>query len=192
MKKIVLDMDSSVSETYGRQEGTAYNGHFGCICYHPLFCFNQYGNLEYACSVKGTCTAPRTGRLSWIPSWPGIVTGIFSGISEEMRPSPIPVYSYLEAEHYWYAIRLPSNDILNREIGHLMTRPVGRPPKAPIVLYHEFKYRAAAWDRQRRVIAKVEWHRGELFPRVGFIVTNLHWTRRALSASTTIGEQRSR
>ena len=46
MKKIILDMDSSVSETYGRQEGTAYNGHFGCTCYHPLFCFNHYGDLE--------------------------------------------------------------------------------------------------------------------------------------------------
>ena len=64
MKKIVLDMDSSVSETYGRQEGTAYNGHFGCTCYHPLFCFNQFGDLEAACSVKGTCTAPRTGEPS--------------------------------------------------------------------------------------------------------------------------------
>ena len=29
------------------------------------------------------------------------------------------------------------------------------------------------WNRARRVVAKVEWHRGELFPRVGFIVTNL-------------------
>ena len=34
-KKIILDMDSSVSPTYGDQEGTAYNGHFGCTCYHP-------------------------------------------------------------------------------------------------------------------------------------------------------------
>jgi len=41
MRELILDMDSSVSETYGGQEGTAYNGHFGCTCYHPLFCFNQ-------------------------------------------------------------------------------------------------------------------------------------------------------
>ena len=27
----------------------------------------------------------------------------------------------------------------------------------------------------RRVAAKIEWHQGELFPRVGFIVTNLSW-----------------
>ena len=45
-KMIILDMDSSVSPTHGEQEGTAYNGHFGCSCYHPLFVFNQFGDLE--------------------------------------------------------------------------------------------------------------------------------------------------
>ena len=45
-RSIVLDMDSSVSPTHGEQEGTAYNGHFACTCYHPLFVFNQYGDLE--------------------------------------------------------------------------------------------------------------------------------------------------
>ena len=63
--------------------------------------------------------------------------------------------------------------MLQREIEHLLTRPVGRPPKKPIVWYESFSYRAASWDKLRRVVAKVEWHRGELFPRVGFIVTNL-------------------
>src|ERR1700737_1734764 len=45
-KVIVLGMDSSDSPTYGEQEGSAYNGHFGCTCYHPLFVFNQLGDLE--------------------------------------------------------------------------------------------------------------------------------------------------
>jgi len=48
MKKLILDMDSSVSPTHGGQEGTAYNGHFGCDCYHPLFVFNQDGDVESA------------------------------------------------------------------------------------------------------------------------------------------------
>ena len=78
------------------------------------------------------------------------------------------VYLYLEVERYWYALRLHSNEILNREIEHLKTRPVGRPPSAQIGLY-------------------VEWHRGKLFPHVGFIFTNLCWTAKALSVSTTIG-----
>ena len=46
LDKLILDLDSSVSETYGRQEGSAYNGHFVCNCYHPLFCFNHLGDLE--------------------------------------------------------------------------------------------------------------------------------------------------
>ena len=71
-----------------------------------------------------------------------------------------------------YAIRLPANQVLQAKIRHLLTRPVGRPPRKPIVWFADFKYQAVSWDRPRRVIAKVEWHRGELFPRVGFIVTN--------------------
>ena len=70
-------------------------------------------------------------------------------------------------------MRLPANDVLQREIRHLLKRPAGRPPKKPIIWYHDCLYQAGSWDRLRRVVAKVEWYRGELFPRVGFIVTNL-------------------
>ncbi len=48
---IVLDMDSSVSETHGAQEGSAYNGHFACMCHHPLFVFSQFGDLE-RCALR--------------------------------------------------------------------------------------------------------------------------------------------
>ena len=41
-------------------------------------------------------------------------------------------------------------------------------------MFHaSFSYQAESWSKPRRVMAKVEWHRGELYPRVGFIVTNL-------------------
>ena len=53
LKSIVLDMDSSVSPTYGDQEGAAYNGHFACTCYHPLFVFNQFGDLE-RCALRSS------------------------------------------------------------------------------------------------------------------------------------------
>jgi len=72
-----------------------------------------------------------------------------------------------------YVIRLRANDILYEKIRHLLTRPVGRPPRKPIVLLYEFSYQAASWDKPRRVVAKVEWHQEELFPRVGFIVTTM-------------------
>jgi hypothetical protein len=48
---IVLDMDSSVSPTHGDQENSVWNGHYSCTCYHPLFVFNQFGDLE-RCSLR--------------------------------------------------------------------------------------------------------------------------------------------
>ncbi len=83
------------------------------------------------------------------------------------------MYEYLEAEGFLYAIRLSTNQVLQESIGHLLTRPVGRPPKHVRRYYASFSYQAGSWDRKRRVVAKVEWHPGELVPRVGFIVTNL-------------------
>ena len=63
--------------------------------------------------------------------------------------------------------------MLQERIGHLLTRPVGRPPRKPQVFHAGFSYQAQSWTKPRRVVAKVEWHQGELYPRVGFIVTNL-------------------
>ena len=62
----------------------------------------------------------------------------------------------------------------------LLTRPRGRPSYTPLIRYRSFHYQAATWDRPRRVIAKVEHHLGELVPRVGFIVTTLTGTNRAV------------
>jgi Transposase DDE domain group 1 len=50
------------------------------------------------------------------------------------------------------------------------------PPEKPIARYHDFSYQAASWKSPRRVVANVEWHPGELFPSIGFLVTNL-WAK---------------
>ena len=83
------------------------------------------------------------------------------------------IYEFLEGEGFLYAIRLKANAVLQECIAHLLTRPVGRPPNHVRRYYTGFSYQAGSWDRKRRVVAKVEWHPGELYPRVGFIVTNL-------------------
>ena len=77
------------------------------------------------------------------------------------------VYEFLEAEGFKYAIRLPANKVLHDSIAHLLKRPVGRPPKEVRRYYANFSYRAGSWTEPRRVVAKVEWHSGELYPRVG-------------------------
>jgi hypothetical protein len=55
----------------------------------------------------------------------------------------------------------------------MLNCPVGRPSRKPVMRFHDFKYQAASWKKKRREVAKVEWHNGDLFPRVGFIVTNM-------------------
>ena len=90
------------------------------------------------------------------------------------------VYEALEERSVKYAIRIPANDILQRDIEELLKRPVGRPTKKPLVEHKGFLYQAAGWKTARRVVAKVEHHSGELFPRVGFIVTNLTLPNRAV------------
>ena len=175
-KKLILDMDSSESPVHGEQEGSAYNGHFNCTCYHPLFCFNQDGDLEGRMLREGqvhsaekwrTLLEPIVRRYRDRP-----IRRFFRADATFAKPK---VYAFLEAKQFAYAIRLPANAVLEREIEPLLTRPVGRPSRRPKVFYHSFKYQAGTWDRARRVVAKVEWHAGELFPRVGFIVTNLPW-----------------
>ena len=84
------------------------------------------------------------------------------------------IYELLEEAGYFYAIRLPANAVLKGKIAHRLTRPVGRPSPTKVKrFYEDFRYQAQRWDKERRVIGKIEWHPGELFPRFGFIVTNL-------------------
>jgi hypothetical protein len=79
-----------------------------------------------------------------------------------------------------YAIPMRANDSLEHDIAELLTRPVGRPSHKPVVRYKSFLYQAASWNKARRVVAKVEFHAGELFPCVGFILTNLETDSRAV------------
>jgi hypothetical protein len=159
---------------HGNQEGSASNGHFGSICYHPLFCFNNYGDCEGAVLRPGNVHSANGWRQFLSP-----IVDRYKDMDKKLYlrgdaafASP-DVYEYLEDKGILYAIRLKANNNLSQEIDHMMSRPVGRPPRKPVALFHSFSYRAASWDIPRRVVAKVEWHAGELFPRIGFIVTNM-------------------
>ena len=90
------------------------------------------------------------------------------------------IYEALEERGVKYAIRIPANEILERDVAELLTWPVGRPSHKPVVRYKSFLYQAQSWKTARRVVAKVEFHVGELFPRVRFIVTNLSLPSRAV------------
>ena len=165
-QRVILDMDSSESPVHGQQEGVAYNGHFESVCYHPLFLFNHFGDCEGAML--------RPGNVHSAERWREVLEPVVKRYQEKgvrllLRADAAfakpEVYEYLESRDTGYAMRLPANEVLQGNIRHLLKRPVGRPPKKPVVRYHDFVYQAQSWDIPRRVVAKVEWHQGELYSR---------------------------
>ena len=176
-KVVTLDMDSSESPVHGDQEGAMWNGHFRSKCLHPLFVFNQFGDLE-RCAL-------RPGNVHSADGWEATLRPVLVRYSAEARPSitrrrfradaafAIPaLFDLLEAEGWDYAVRIKGNPKLHARISWLTKRRPGRPPHHVVRRYTSFHYRARSWSTARRVVAKVEFHPGELFPRVGFVVTN--------------------
>jgi hypothetical protein len=179
--RVVLDMDSTEIPVYGQQEQSAYNGHFESTCYHPLLLFNR----------EGDCLAAqlRPGNVHSAEGWEKVLLPeierqqklgkevVFRADAAFAKPE---IYEALEERDVKYAIRIPSNENLERDIAELLRRPWGRPSHKPVVRYKSFLYQAESWKTARHVVAKVEFHWGELFPRVGFIVTNLETDGRAV------------
>jgi hypothetical protein len=153
----VLDMDSTETPVYGEQEHSAYNTHYASTCYHPLLLVN----------AEGDCVAAnlRPGNVHSADEWKQLLmpeVERLQKLGKEVRfradaafAKP-DIYEALEEHGAKYAIRIPANDCLLRDIAELLTRPVGRPGHKPVVWYKGFLYQAASWTKARRVVAKVE------------------------------------
>ena len=76
-KSITLDMDSSESPVHGDQEGATWNGHFQSKCLHPLFVFNQYGDLE-------RCTL-RPGNVHSADGWEDVLMPVLAKLADEYQ-----------------------------------------------------------------------------------------------------------
>ena len=138
--RVVLDMDSTESPVHGQQEGSAYNGHFESVCYHPLLLFNGHGD----------CLAAklRPGNVHSADDWDELLLPeierqqaagkqvAFRGDAAFAKPE---VYEASEERGVQYAIRIPANKSLELEIEDILFRPPGRPSAKPLV-----RYRASA------------------------------------------------
>jgi Transposase DDE domain group 1 len=173
-RRLFVDVDSTEDAAHGKQEKVRFNGHFGTTCFHPLFAFNSDGvclgaKLRLGNVHSADCIFDLLGpivqryRTRYTLFW-------LRGDAGFAMPE---LYEYCEREQVTYFIRLPANQVLNRAIESHLTRPVGWTSKNGIrVKLVDLRYQAQTWDRERRVVAKIEWHGGELFPSIGFIVTN--------------------
>lgn len=129
---VTLDIDSSESPVHGAQEQSAYNGHFESVCYHPLFVFNPAGD----CLAANLAAKLRPGNVHSADGWDEVLFPIIDryharGQTVVVRADAafaLPaLYEALERRGVRYAIRLPANDILERRIEDLLTRPAAGP-----------------------------------------------------------------
>ena len=126
---------------------------------------DQFGNLE-RCAL-------RPGNVHGADGWKDALSPVVAGYRGKVARLYLradaafampEVYEFLEAEGMKYMARLPANRVLQDKIGNLLTRPLGRPPNEVRRFHSSFGYPAQSWKKSRRVVAKVDWHPGELYP----------------------------
>jgi len=132
-------MDSSESPVHGEHEGSAYNGHFGSVCYHPLFLFNGHGDRLAAKLCPGNVHSAE--------DWDEL---LLAEIERQQKPgkevvfradaafAKPEIYETLEKRGAKYAICIPGNESLEWKIAELPFRPPGRPGYKSLVRYKSF------------------------------------------------------
>src|SRR5262249_15807264 len=74
----------------GEQEMSVWNGHYACTCYHPLFVFNQFGDLERCALRAGHVQALTAGTTCSSPSWRATRARSHASIFERTQPLQCP------------------------------------------------------------------------------------------------------
>lgn len=177
---IVFDLDSTNFETHGDQYGSDYNSHYGSTGYHPLLMFDGLtGDLIKAELRSGNVyTSRQVVRFigpvlkRYIKDYP-YINRVIRADSGFAVPE---LYKVAEQLDTLYAIRLKANSALYKfaaEFTERMESLYKRNAFSHYVIYGEFMYKASSWDKERRVIVKIEKPEGQLLMNYTFIVTNM-------------------
>ena len=183
-ENIVLDVDTTLIPTYGKQEGGAYVYHYDAVGFHPIAAFDGLtGDLVRIELRKGNHYCGKEADEFLKPvleaynrDYPG-TNVLLRGDSGFATPG---LYDLAESYGYQYVIRLKQNPRLVEAVQDIcddVAAEAARSDKTYFVLYCEFPYQANSWAHERRVVCKIELHKGKeqsLFPdSLMFVVTNL-------------------
>jgi len=177
---VLLDLDSTLLETYGKQEGEGFNFHYQAHGYHPLVCYDGLtGDLLKTQLRKGTDYSCNGVRDFMQPLFDEYLNG-YPDISLFLRGdsgfATPELYEQCETNGTSYAIRLKENAALLR-LAEELTDELDEITKVNIVdyavVYGEFYYKAGKWDQDRRVVCKIEKPANQMVYMNTFIVTNM-------------------
>lgn len=178
--QIILDIDSTNFETYGKQYGSAYNSHYSANGYHPLLVFDGLtGDLLKAELRSGNVYTSRK-TVAFIGPLLKRYSNKYIGIDIYIRGDSgfaLPgLYEIAEEHDAKYAIRLKANATLYKYSEEFVTRMemlCKRNIYDHHVIYGEFIYKAKKWTKERRVVVKLEKKEGQMCIDYTFVVTNM-------------------
>ena len=175
---VLLDLDSTLLNTYGNQEGSAFNYHYQNYGYHPLLCFDgMTGDLLKSELRDGTKYCSNDAEIFMEPLLQEYIErGIKTCLRGDSGFASPKLYTVCEANGCSYVIRLKENKVL-RELAADVDEALTEATRLNIVdyavSYGEFMYQASSWQYPRRVVFKIEKPTNQLIHMYTFIVTNM-------------------
>ena len=177
---MVFDLDSTLLNTYGNQEGEAFNYHYQAHGYHPLLCYDGItGDLLKAELRDGTQYCSRDADQFMIPllkeyrrKYPSLPLYL-RGDSGFASPD---LYEACEDNDCKYAIRLKINKTLTSLAEDKADELRGAVKTNMVdyaVTYGEFEYQAGSWSHPRRVVFKIEKPANQMTFMYTFVVTTM-------------------
>ena len=177
---VILDLDSTLLDAYGKQEGRAFHFHYQSNGYHPLVCYNGMTGDLVKIQLRDETEYSSTGVVDFLQpildeylnDYPAIRI-LFRGDSGFATPD---LYKQCEENGTSYVIRLKENGILRKKASYLVDEldEITKNNKVDYaVAYGEFMYRASSWPYERRVVCKVEKPENQMVYMYTFVVANM-------------------
>lgn len=177
---MLLDLDSTLLNTYGHQEGEDFNFHYQSHGYHPLVCYDGITGDLLEIQLRDGTDYSSTGVVEFLQpllmefqnNYPDIPL-LLRGDSGFTKPE---LYEQCEVNGVSYVIRLKENKLLRKLADHIderLTDATKNDMCSYAVQYGEFMYQAGSWKYPRRVVCKVEKPYGQFIHMYTFIVTNM-------------------
>ena len=177
---VLLDLDSTLLDTYGKQEGQGFNFHYSAHGYHPLMCYDGLtGDLLKAELRDGTVYSSN-GVVEFMQPLLDEYLQNYASVNLYLRGdsgfATPDLFKQCESNGVSYAIRLKANQNLYKLASHgddRMAEIIANNLIDYAVVYDEFFYQANSWDYPRRVVVKIEKPYNQFTCQYAFIVTNM-------------------
>ncbi|MFD1068293.1 IS1380 family transposase [Oceanobacillus locisalsi] len=174
---IIFDLDSTHADTYGEQEQTKYNAHYGTVGYHPMVAFDGVTGDFLQSQLRPGNVYTSNGVVDFVRPMIEHYNEKFPWTMPFLRADSgfaVPeLYDLCEKESVFYVIRLKSNSKLQRLADELHPASSARDMSQSECYFEESEYQAQSWKKARKIIIKSVRPAGEMFFTHSFFVTNL-------------------